>query len=63
MAQMNLSTRQTRRSDLRLPGGRGEGGGMDGEFRISRFKLLRFEWKWISTGNYIQSLVIEQDGI
>ena len=40
---------------------------MDGEFRVSRLKLLHLEWisnevLLYSTGNYIQSLVREHDG-
>ena len=48
---------------------KGEGGesGMDGEFGVSRCKLLHLEWisgevLLHSTGNYVQSLVIEPDG-
>ena len=40
---------------------------MDGEFGVSRCKLLRLEWlsnevPLYSTGNYIQSPGIEHDG-
>ena len=42
-------------------------GGMDGEFGVSRCKLVHLEWIShevlpYSTGNYIQSLGIEHDG-
>ena len=46
----------------------GEGGsGMDWEFEVSRCKLLHLKWVnneilLYSTGNYIQSLVMEEDG-
>ena len=72
MAQMNLST-ENKYMDLenRLVvakrEGEGEGGGMDCEFGVSRCKLLYSEWTrneiWLySTGNYIQSLVMEHGG-
>ena len=56
----------TWRTDLWLPRGRG-GSGMDWVFEVSRCKLLHLEWisneiLLYSTGNYIQSLVIENDG-
>ena len=40
---------------------------MDWEFRVSRCKLFHLEWisdevLLYSTGNYMQSLVIEHDG-
>ena len=40
---------------------------MDGEFRVSRCKLLHLGWVsneilLYGTGNYIQSLVMEHDG-
>ena len=43
------------------------GGGMDGEFGISRCKLLHLEWVrsevlLYSTENHIQSLGVEHDG-
>ena len=46
----------------------GEGNGMDWEFGVSRCQLLHLEWisnevLLYSTGNYVQSLVIENDGI
>ena len=46
---------------------RGEGSGMDGEFVVSRCKLLHLEWinnevLLYSTGNYIQSLGMEHNG-
>ena len=39
---------------------------MDGKFGVSRFKLLHLEWisngsLLYSTGNYVQSLVLEHD--
>ena len=48
------------------PGG-GGGSGMDWEFEVSRCKLLHLKWVnneilLYSTGNYIQSLVMEEDG-
>ena len=47
--------------------GEGGGSGMDGEFGVSRCKLLHLEWisnevLLYSTGNYIQSLGIEHNG-
>ena len=47
-------------------GGWGESG-MDWEFGVSTCKLLHLEWVGnevllYSTGSYIQSLVVEQDG-
>ena len=46
---------------------RREGSGMDGEFGVSRRKLLHLEWisnevLLYSIGKYIQSLGIEHDG-
>ena len=46
--------------------GRGRGRGMDWEFGVGRCKLLHLEWisnevLLYSTGNYIQSLRIEND--
>ena len=43
------------------------GSGMDWEFAVRRCKLLHLEWisngiPLYSTGNYIQSLLVEQDG-
>ena len=48
-------------------GGDAGGSRMDGEFGISRCKLLHLAWincevLLYSAGNYIQSLVIEHDG-
>ena len=45
----------------------GRGSGKDCEFGVSRCKLLHLEWisnevLMYSTGNYIQSLLIEHDG-
>ena len=47
--------------------GGGGGRGMDWEFGVDRCKLLHLEWTGneillYSTGNYIQSLVMEHDG-
>ena len=47
-------------------GGGGESG-MDGEFGVSKCRLLHLEWMGnedlsYSTGNYIQSFVIAHDG-
>ena len=71
MAQRILSTeqKQTQRHGEQTyccQGGRG-GSGMDGEFRVSRCKLLHLEWisnevLLHSTGNYNQSLGTEHDG-
>ena len=46
--------------------GEGGGSGMDREFGIGRWKLLYLEWisneiLLYSTGDYIQSLVVEYD--
>ena len=51
---------------LRLPKGRGWSG-VDGEFGVSRCKLLHLDWisnevLLYSTGDYIQFLGIEHDG-
>ena len=48
-------------------GCQGGGSGMDWKFGVNRCKLLHLEWisneiLLYSTGNYIQSLVIEHDG-
>ena len=69
MAQMNLSTEKnswTWRTDLWLLRGRG-GSGIDWESRVNRCKLWPLKWVsneilLYSTGNYIQSLVMEHDG-
>ena len=71
MVQMNLSTEQKqtprhREQTCGCQGGRG-GSGMDGEFGVSRCKVLHLEWisnevLLCSTGNYILSLGIEHDG-
>ena len=47
--------------------GEGRGNGMDGEFGVSKCKLLHAEWisnevLVYSTGNYIQSLGMDHDG-
>ena len=52
--------------EIRLPGERGRSG-MDGEFEVSRYKLLQLEWVnnevlLYSTGNYIKSLGLKHDG-
>ena len=64
VAQTNLSTKQkqTHRHTDRLVVAEGGGSGMDGEFGVSRCKLLHLEWVsnevlLYSTGNYMQSLV------
>ena len=69
MAQMNLPIRQkqTHRHREQTCGCQEEReGGMDREFRDSRCKLLHLEWinKILpySTGNYIQSPGINQNG-
>ena len=67
IAQTNLSIKQTHRHREQICGCQGgEGRGMDGEFGVSRCKLLHLEWissevLVYSTGNSIQSLVIEHD--
>ena len=68
---MNLSTEQKqthihREQTCGCQGGRG-GSGMDRDLEISGCKLLYLEWissesLLYSTGNYIQSLVMEHDG-
>ena len=50
-----------------LAKGDGVESGMDWKFEVSRCKLLCIEWishedLLYSTGNYVQSLVIERDG-
>ena len=66
---MYLSTeqRQTHRHGEQMCGCRGGGSGVDWEFGASRCKELHLEWMsneavLYTTGNYIQSLVIEHDG-
>ena len=72
MAQTNLSTKekQTHRHREQTCGCQGGGGwggsGMDWGFGVKKCKLLHLEWisyevLLCSTGNYIQSLVIEHD--
>ena len=72
MAQTNLPTeqKQTHSHWEQTCGCQGGGGesGMDWEFGVGRCKLLHLERisnevLLYSTGNYIQSLVIEHDGI
>ena len=70
MAQMNLSAEQkeTHRHEEQTWGCRGGGTGRDWEFGVSRCKLLHLKWisndvLLCSTGNCIQSLVIEHDRI
>ena len=58
---------QTQRTGLWLPSGRGDEGGMDWEFGVSRCKLVYVEWMnnkvlLYSTGNYIQYPVINHNG-
>ena len=71
MTQMNLSTEQkeTHRHGEQTCGCQGGGGGsrMDSEFGVGRCKLLHLKWisnevLLYSTGDYIQSLGVEQDG-
>ena len=68
---MNLSTKKKlthgHREQICVCQEGGEASGMDGEFGVSRCKLLHLEW--ISneillciTENYIQSLVMKHDG-
>ena len=71
MTQMDLSTKQKqthrhREQTYGCQGGRG-GSGMDWEFGIAVINPLHLEWiskevLLYSTGNYIQSLVVECDG-
>ena len=72
MAQMKLSTekKQTHGHGEYICScqGGGEGSGMDWEFGVGRCKLLYLEWisnevLLYSIGSYIQSLVMEHDGI
>ena len=65
----NLSMKQKKtHTENRIVVAKGMGaGGMDGEFGISRCKLLYREWinnkvLVYSTGNYIQYLVISHNG-
>ena len=58
---------QKQRTDLWLPRRKGDGGGMDWEFEISRCKLLYTEWinnkvPLYSTENYIHYDVINHNG-
>ena len=71
---MNLSTEQKQTQETwknRLCGcrgrGRGRESGMNWGFGVRRCKLLHLDWisnevPLYSTGNYVQSLVIEHDG-
>ena len=66
MAQMNLSMKQTKRSNLWLPSG-GTGEGTDWELVISRCKQLYREWinnkiRLHSTEDYVQYPVINHNG-
>ena len=68
MAQINLPTekKQTHEHGEQTCGCQGGGSGMYWEFGVSRCKLLHLEWissevLLYSTGNYIQSLMIEHD--
>ena len=63
---MNTSMKQTQRTDLWLPRGRGWRG-KDWEFQISRCELLYTGWKnnklpLYSTGNNIQHPMINHNG-
>ena len=65
---MNLSAekKQTHGLGEQTCGCQGGGSGMDWEFGVSRCKLLHLGWisneiLLCSTGNYIQSLVMEHD--
>ena len=67
MAQINLSTKQkqTCREQTCVAKGEEGGSGMDGEFGVGRCKYLEWISSWVllySTGDYIQSLGIENDG-
>ena len=71
MAQTKLSTeykqRHSHKERLVVAKGEGRRSGMDGEFGVSRCKLFHLERisneaLLCSTGDYIQSLVIEHDG-
>ena len=68
MAQRNLSSKQTHRHGEQTRGFQEGGGGrgMDWEFGVNRCKLLKLKWidnevLLYSTGNYVQSLVMEHD--
>ena len=69
MVQINLSTKQKKihRQQESCVCQRGrEGSGIDWEFGVNRCKLLHLEWidnkvLLYSTGNYIQSPVMEND--
>ena len=67
---MNLSTNRNKPTDIEntlvVAKGNGGGNGIDWEFRVGRCNLLHLEWisneiLLHSTGNYIQSLLIEHD--
>ena len=63
MAQMNIFTEQKQTLGYREQTccwGGGGGSEMDWEFGVTRCKLLHLDW--ISTGNFIQSLMMEHDG-
>ena len=58
---------QTQKTNLWLPKGKGGGSGINQEFGISRYKLLyikqiKKQGPTVSTGNYIQYLVINYNG-
>ena len=66
MAQMNFSTKKKLMGMENRPVVT-KGEGMGWEFGVNRCKLLPSEWisnemLLYSTGNYIQSLVMEHDG-
>ena len=65
---MHLSMKQTQTHGGQICGCQGGGGrgGREGEFGVSRCKLLHFEWisnkvQLYSVGNYIQSLERDHD--
>ena len=71
MKQMNISTKQKQthkqRTDLWLPRGKRDKGGINWEFGVSRCKLLYREWVnnkvlVYSAGNYIQYPLINCNG-
>ena len=68
MAQINLYTKTETDSQTWRTVAREEGrSGVDWEFGVSRYKLLHLEWMdnrvlLYSTGNYIKSPGIGQDG-
>ena len=66
MAQVNLPMKETHRQRGQICGSQGGGRGMDGEFGVSRCKLLHLESisnevLLYSTGNSIQAPGIDYD--